>query len=243
MKTKPKKIDEFGLTPGRFIAGKYEVIDLLGKGWEGEVYKIRELRTDITRAAKLFYPQRNINDKTSIYYARKLHRLAPCSIVIHYNSAETLTFNRQPITALISEYIEGIPLSDYILRQPGKRLMPFQAVHLLYALAKGMEELHQLKEYHGDMHSSNVIVQRVGLNFDLKLLDMFKWHGTAKENIEEDTIKMIQIFHEALGGQKTYAKHPAAIKSICCGLKRSLILKKFRNASALRAYLESFSWD
>ncbi|MBN1379774.1 MAG: protein kinase family protein [Gammaproteobacteria bacterium] len=243
MKTKPKKIDQFKLVPGRIIAGKYEVIGLLGRGWEGEVYKIREVRTDITRAAKLFYPQRNVNDKTSIFYARKLHRLQPCSMMIQYSSAETLTFSRQPITALISEYIEGIPLSSYIQQQPGKRLAPFPAVHFLYALAKGMEELHQLKEYHGDLHSSNVIVQRVGLNFDLKLLDMFHWYGTAKENIEEDTVKMIRIFHEVLGGQRTYAKHPAVIKSICCGLKRSLILKKFRNASALRAYLESFSWN
>jgi serine/threonine protein kinase len=243
MKASPKQIDEFKLTPGRIIASKYEVISLLGRGWEGEVYKIREIRTDITRAAKLFYPQRNIKDKTSIYYARKLHRLAPCSMMIQYNSAETLTFSRQPITALISEYIEGIPLGSHIAQQPGKRLLPFQAVHLLYALAKGMEELHQLKEYHGDLHSSNVIVQRVGLNFDLKLLDMFRWYGTARENIEEDTVKMIQIFYDALGGQKTYAKHPVAVKSICCGLKRSLILKKFRNASALRAYLESFNWD
>lgn len=243
MKTKTKKIDAFELKPGWVIAGKYEVISLLGKGWEGEVYKIRELRTDITRAAKLFYPQRNINDKTSVFYARKLHRLQSCSMVIQYNSAETLTFSRQPITALISEYIEGIPLSEYVKRQPGKHLTPFQAIHFLYALAKGMEELHQMKEYHGDMHSNNVIVQRVGLNFHLKLLDMFHWHGSRKENIEEDTINMIQIFHEVLGGQKTYAKHPAPVKSICCGLKRSLILKKFRNASSLRVYLESFSWD
>ena len=136
MKTKAKKIDAFRLAAGRSIAGKYEVLELLGKGWEGEVYKIRELRTDITRAAKLFYPQRNISDKTSTYYARKLHRLQSCSMVIQYNSAETLTFSRQPITALISEYIEGIPLSSYIEQQPGKRLQPFQAVHLLYALTR-----------------------------------------------------------------------------------------------------------
>ena len=164
-------------------------------------------------------------------------------MVIQYNSAETLTFKRLPITALISEYIEGLQLYDFIQLQPGKRLHPYQAVHLLYALSKGLEELHQLKEYHGDIHSSNIIVQRVGLNFELKLLDMMRWHDSKTANIKEDTVNMIHVFYESLGGQKHYAKHPRVVKNICCGLKRSLILKKFRNASALRSYLESFSWD
>ena len=45
-------INAFDLTAGRKIAGKYEVLSLLGAGWEGEVYKIREIRTGIERAAK-----------------------------------------------------------------------------------------------------------------------------------------------------------------------------------------------
>ncbi len=45
-------VDSFDLTPGRKIAGKYEVLSLLGAGWEGEVYKIREIHTGIERAAK-----------------------------------------------------------------------------------------------------------------------------------------------------------------------------------------------
>lgn len=243
MKQKSPKITEFNLAIGRVIARKYEVLAQLGQGWEGEVYKIRELSTGITRAAKLFYPQRNVNDKTSKKYAQKLHRLHQCSMVIQYNSAETLTFSRQPITALISEYIEGVPLENYLAQQKKKRLHPFQALHLLYALTKGIEELHQLKEYHGDLHSGNVIVHSAGLHYHLKILDMFHWHDSASANIKEDTVKLIHIFHEALGGAKAYASLPPEIKSICCGLKRSLILKKFRNASALRTYLESFAWS
>ncbi|MCH8043431.1 MAG: serine/threonine protein kinase, partial [Planctomycetes bacterium] len=40
-----------------------------------------------------------------------------------------------------------------------------------------------------------------------------------------------------------YAKHPQQIKTICCGLKRSLILKKYRTAGQLREYLEMMQWD
>ena len=41
------KITAFDLPAGRSIAGKYKVISNLGSGWEGEVYKIYEVKTGI----------------------------------------------------------------------------------------------------------------------------------------------------------------------------------------------------
>ena len=54
---------------------------------------------------------------------------------------------------------------------------------------------------------------------------------------------MIRIFYECMGGAKYYNKQPKAVKQICLGLKRSLILKKFRNARALRKHLETMHWQ
>jgi len=39
----PGVIDHFDLKPGRLLARKYEVIQPLGTGWEGEVFLVREL--------------------------------------------------------------------------------------------------------------------------------------------------------------------------------------------------------
>ncbi|MEQ8195675.1 MAG: hypothetical protein RIB59_14415, partial [Rhodospirillales bacterium] len=58
-KPKPPKIEKFDLEPGRKIAGIYEVEEFLGGGYEGEVYKVVESRTGISRTAKLFFPHRN----------------------------------------------------------------------------------------------------------------------------------------------------------------------------------------
>ena len=44
-------IEAFDFKPGRRIANKYEILKKIGSGWEGEVYKILELRTGIERAA------------------------------------------------------------------------------------------------------------------------------------------------------------------------------------------------
>ena len=72
------------------IARKYEVMFKLGAGWEGETYKIREIRTDIECAAKVFYPHRNLRHRTSKSYAQKLHKLRQCPVLVHYHTEETL---------------------------------------------------------------------------------------------------------------------------------------------------------
>ena len=239
--TQPR-LDTFRLRPGDTIADKYEVISKLGKGWESEVYLVRERRTGIPRAAKLFFPQRNERNRAVRFHARKLHRLRDCPIVIQYHTQEHFDFKGTPITLLISEFVEGERLSRFLKRQPGGRLTPFQAIHLLHALAKGIECIHERGEYHGDLHTDNVIVKSFGLGFELRLFDMFRWKGTVVENIQEDVVNLIRIFHESLGGRKFYARQPPEVKAICCGLKRTLILRKFKTAGRLRAYLEAMIW-
>jgi len=243
LQKKQLTIESFNLSSGRIIAKKYEIKSLLGTGWESEVYLVREITTGIERTAKFFFPQRNLHDRALKFYARKLHKLRKCPIVIQYSTQDTIIFRRTPISFLVSEFVEGELLSEYLDRQPGKRLLPFQALHLLYALARGIECIHTVGDYHGDLHTDNIIVQRVGLNFELKLLDMFHWGAPSAENIRDDVINLVRIFYDALGGQKHYAKLPEEVKQICCGLKRTQITKKFRTAGKLRKYLESMQWD
>ncbi len=134
-------------------------------------------------------------------------------------------------------------LTDYIRRHPGKRLPQFQGIHLLHALITGIENIHYHGEYHGDLHAGNIMVRRLGLSFELKLFDLFHVGRTNRENKNDDICDAIRIFYDAIGGRKHYHNHPKEIKAICCGLKRSLILKKFRNASELRNYLENQEWS
>ena len=53
-KSKKRRIEAFDFQPGRVLAGKYEVLSRLGAGWEGEVFKVREINMGIVRAAKFF---------------------------------------------------------------------------------------------------------------------------------------------------------------------------------------------
>lgn len=236
-------ITSFEMLPGRTIGGKYVVEKLLGRGWEGEVYKVLEQRTGVTRAAKLFFPHRNPRDRAVTFYARKLERLRDCPIIIKYHHSETLRQKGHAVTALISEFVEGELLDDMVARSPGRRFQPFEALHVLYALASGLEQVHGMREYHGDMHQGNILVRRSGVFFDVKLVDLYHWGRPSAANIREDVINLINVFHDLLGGRKRYASLPPEVKGIILGRRRDLIAKRFPTAKALRKHLERFEWS
>ncbi len=236
------RIDSFDFSSGRKITARYEVVSQLGAGWESEVYLIRESATGIERTAKVFFPHRNAGNRVARRTAEKLHKLRDCPALIQYVAQETITIRRQAVTVLISEYVEGDLLSDFIARQPGRRLHRFEALHLLRALALALEPIHERREYHGDLHAGNVIVRRAGLEFDVRLIDVYHLNQRKTLSVKDDVCDAIRIFYDALGGQRFYARQSPEIKAICRGLKRSLISERFRNARQLRRYLDTMSW-
>ncbi len=51
-------------------------------------------------------------------------------------------------------------LSGYTARQKGKRLLPFEALHLLYALIQGVEQIHFHVAYHGYIHFYKIMIKK-----------------------------------------------------------------------------------
>lgn len=236
-------ISSFEFQAGRVIAGRLEIVRCLGSGLEGEVYLAEERSTGIERAVKLFFPQMNPDGSASRRYATKLHRLRHCPATIQYHGQGALRFRGEEISYVISEYAPGEPLPALLRRQPGGRLLPLAACHLLHALACGLEAVHAAGEYHGDLHPDNIVVSRFGLTFDLKILDFFPRQGRRPALVKDDVVDVVRIFYESLGGSRYYARQPQEVKTICRGLKHSLILERFPNMAALRRHLETMSWS
>lgn len=235
-------IRSFNLRPGRVIGGKYVVETRLGGGWEGEVYKVAEQRTGIHRAIKLFFPQRNVGDRAVTIYAKKLDRLRHCPLVIQYHHSESIRFRGQRITCLVSDFVEGALLDQFVAACPGGALGPFEALHLLHALVVGIEEIHLAGEYHGDLHEGNVMVARRGIYFDVRLVDFYHWGRTTARHRRDDVADAVRLLYEAVGGRARYRDQPPEIKAICKGLRRDLVIRAFPTAAVLRAHLESFTW-
>lgn len=234
----------YDLQPGTMLNHQYRIKSFLGCGWEGEVYKVEEKSTGIVRAVKLFYNKRNSTKKPLIAYAQKLYRLRSCPIIIRYHHQDRAVMSdNQQLDFLVSDFVDGQVLSKFLTKQKGCRLPPFEALHLFHALIKGVEQVHAVKEYHGDIHSDNIIIKRRGLSYDVHLIDLMHLGRTTKEQIQQDVYDLIDVFYEIIGGIKYYNKMPDYIKKIILGRKASLISRKFKTAGDLRLHLENLFWE
>jgi tRNA A-37 threonylcarbamoyl transferase component Bud32 len=237
---KPRRFD---FPAGRSIAGKYQVEELLGSGYEGEVYRIFEKSTGIRRAAKFYYPHRDPTGKAAIAYARKLDALRHCPILLQYHHQEVATIRRRKVIVVISELVEGQKLSEFLRRQGRHRLSTFEALHVLYVLAKGIAPIHARGEYHGDIHDDNIMIRRQGIGFEVKLLDFFDLGRPSRAKIQKDVLNLIEVFHTIVGGRDAYGRQPRVVKDIIRGLKDSLILQRFSSAGDIQRHLETLQWN
>ncbi len=237
-----KKPKRFDFPAGKSVAGKYVVERPLGSGWEGEVYVVMERVTGIRRAAKFYYPHRDPLGKAAIAYARKLDALRHCPILMQYHHQETTYVKRRKVIVVVSELVEGKNLSEFLAGQPNHRLTTFEALHVLYTLARGISPIHARGEYHGDIHDDNIMIRRQGITFDVKLLDFFDLGRPTKAKIHKDVLNLIQVFHTTVGGRDAYAKQPKVVKDIIRGQKDSLILARFQSAGDIQRHLETVEW-
>src|SRR6187401_183183 len=183
---RPGRVKRFDFMPKRVVAGKYEIERELGSGWEGEVYAIIERTTGIRRAAKFYYPYRDPTGKAAIAYARKLDALRHCPILMQYHHQEIVSVRKKKVMVVISELVEGQKLSEFLASQPRQRLSTFEALHVLYALTKGIAPIHARGEYHGDIHDDNIMIRRVGIGFEVRLLDFFDLGKPTRTKIQKD---------------------------------------------------------
>jgi tRNA A-37 threonylcarbamoyl transferase component Bud32 len=239
---RPSTEQRFDFPTGKVVAGKYQIEKPLGSGWEGEVYALVERSTGIRRAAKFYYPHRDPVGKAAIAYARKLDALRHCPILMQYHHQEIIQYHKKKVMVVISELIEGEKLSEFLAHQAKKSLTTFEALHVLYALAKGIAPIHARGEYHGDIHDDNIMIRRQGINFEVKLLDFFDLGRPTRDKIYKDVLNLIQVFHVIVGGRERYAKQPQVVKEIIRGLKDSLILERFQSAEDIQRHLESLEW-
>lgn len=232
----------FGLDRGDRLTWRYEVIDRLGAGAEGEVYKIREKATGLYRAAKLYFDARN-GGRAAARYARKLDALKDCDIVVKYLHTEEVRIGDQFIDCLISEYFDGGSLEDLRLGYRGGRMPAFEALNLIYELTKGVAEIHARKEFHGDLHAGNVFVERRGVTFQLRTIDFHEWGRSPAEERRADILSIVRLLYDMTGGRAHYKKQITPVKEICLGLRSDLILARYPSIHHLRAHFETFEWD
>jgi serine/threonine-protein kinase len=142
------------LTPGSSIE-HYEVIELLGRGGMGEVYRARDRRINREVALKVLLPQFSEDPDRLARFRREAQVLAAMNhprIAAIYGLAE-----QDSVRALVLEYVDGITLAE---RLAAGAMTVTESVAIARQLAEAIEAAHEAGIIHRDLKPANIILLR-----------------------------------------------------------------------------------
>lgn len=163
--------------------GPYEVLQLIGAGGMGEVYRARDTRLDRTVAIKILSPEFARDPDRRARFEREARVVAALN---HPHICSLLDVGETPgsspgssaegsLQFFVMEYLEGHTLAERLLRGP---LAVTELVHCSIELADALDHAHRRGLVHRDLKPSNVMLTPSGA----KLLDfgLSKAQSTAE---------------------------------------------------------------
>lgn len=160
------------LTKGQRF-GHYEIVDALGKGGMGEVYRARDTRLNREVALKLLPASVSADADRVARFKREAQLLAALN---HPNIAHVYGVEESGDTsALVMELVDGIDLRHKVARGPLKEK---EALSIAVEIAAALEAAHERSIVHRDLKPANVMLDAEGR---AKVLDF----GLAKSSSTE----------------------------------------------------------
>jgi serine/threonine protein kinase/tetratricopeptide (TPR) repeat protein len=149
-----------GTTTGErvVLAGRYEILGLLGAGGMGSVYRAYDRELEETVALKTLREGTAATPRVLERFKREV-RLA--RRVTHPNVARMFDIGEHESDRFITmEYVEGEPLAALIAREG--RLLPARAADIATAICAGLEAAHAVGVVHRDLKPENILIERSG---------------------------------------------------------------------------------
>ncbi len=146
------------LTSGATFAERYQIIEELGRGGMGNVYKALDKEIDAHIALKLIRPEISSDQKT---LQRFRHELKVARGVSHQNVCRMYDLNQaQGAYFITMEYVEGQDLKS-LIRQTGRLAVP-TALSIAKQICAGLSEAHKQGVVHRDLKPSNIMIDKQG---------------------------------------------------------------------------------
>jgi serine/threonine protein kinase len=153
-----------GLVRGTTFARRFEIIEEIGQGGMGAVYKAYDTKIREVVALKLLKPE-IASDPEIIERFRNEMKLA--RKVAHRHVCRMYDLSEEGLSFYISmEYVPGEDLKSFIRRSG--HLNEGKALNLARQIAEGLAEAHRLGVVHRDLKPQNVMIDREG---NAKIMD------------------------------------------------------------------------
>ncbi|MFC2163765.1 protein kinase [Acidobacteriota bacterium] len=151
-----KPIEE--LKRGSILSSRYEIIEELGKGGMGKVYKAFDREIDENVAIKLIRPEISANKKIITRFQNELRMARK---IAHRNVCRMYDIERDGDTIFITmEYVPGEDLKTTIRRMGSLTIA--KAISIAKQICEGLAEAHRMGIVHRDLKPRNVMVDREG---------------------------------------------------------------------------------
>ncbi len=181
--TKTIETPVHGLIQGSVVAGKYRIIEEIGRGGMGVVYKAEDIKLARTVALK-FLPHQWTSDPEA--RERFVQEARAASALDHPNicNIHEIEETEDGRMYIAMAYYEGESLRDKLKRGPLKKE---EALDIILQVIRGMAKAHQKGIVHRDLKPANILVTNEGV---AKVVDfgLAKLAGQVKLTREGTTV-------------------------------------------------------
>ncbi len=155
-------IDSGDTLPSGFILGaRYEILEVLGRGGMGVVYRARDRSLEEVIAIKMLH----VNNPEVADLLKRETKLA--RMVTHRNIVRIYDLGElEDIQFITMEFVSGTTLKSLLKRV--RRLPIPIGLRIANQVCRGLEAAHEAKVIHGDIKPDNVIINARG---EIKIMD------------------------------------------------------------------------
>src|SRR6266853_1123537 len=143
---------------GTVLAGRYELLKLIGQGGMGAVYKARDKELDRVVALKLIRPELAKNPEV---LRRFKQELILARQVTHKNVIRIFDLGQSDgIKFITMDFVEGQDLRSLLLEK--SKLAPDQAARIMLQICRALEAAHAEGVIHRDLKPQNIMLDASG---------------------------------------------------------------------------------